>query len=82
MVAAKAVSKSREIEKCKSAARTCKWRERQSVEQSKTRQVDLTGHTLGRPHLSEEQQSEIQQDDLTGHIEGRAHLSEEQQKEI
>ncbi len=55
--AAKAVSKSCEIEKkCKAAARTRKWRERQSAERrSEIRQADLTRHTEGRACLSEEQ---------------------------
>ncbi len=67
--AAKAVSKSRENEKRrKSAARTCKWRERQSVERrSEIRQTNLTGHAEGCACLSEERQSEIRQADLMGH---------------
>ncbi len=49
MAAAKAVSKSCENEKeRKSAARTGKWRERQSAErQSEKRQANLTGHERG-----------------------------------
>ncbi len=60
MAAAKAVSKSRENEKRrKSAARTRKWRERQSAErQSEIRQTNRTGHAEGRAHLSEEQHTE------------------------
>ena len=70
--AAKAVSKSRENEKrCKSAARTCKWHERQSAE-------DLTGHAEGCACLSDERRGEIRQTDLTGHAEGHACLSENQ----
>ncbi len=77
--AAKAVSKSREIEKKrKSAARNCKWRERQSAEQRREiRQANRTEQAEGRACLSEEQQSEIRQADLMGHAEGRTHLSEE-----
>ena len=63
MKAAKAVSKSSENEKKhKSAARTRKWRERQSAERrSEIRQADLTGHAEGRTRLSEERRSEIRQ---------------------
>ncbi len=54
-----AVSKSHENEKRrKSAARTCKWRERQSKSKerrSEIRQTDLTGHAEGCACLSEEQ---------------------------
>ena len=73
--AAKAVSKSRENEKrCKSAARTCKWCERQSAErQNEIRQTNRTGHADGRVCLSEERRSEIQQTNRTGHAERRAH---------
>ena len=65
---AKAVSKSRENEKRrKSAARTCKWRERQSAErQSEIRQTNRTGHAEGCACLSEEGRSEIRQTNLTG----------------
>ena len=61
--AAKAVSKSREIEKKrKSAARTRKWCERQSAEQqSEIRQANLTGHAEGHACSSEERRSEIRQ---------------------
>jgi hypothetical protein len=60
---AKAVSMSRENEKrCKSAARTRKWRERQSAEQrSEKQQTNRMGHAEGHPCLSEEQRSEIRQ---------------------
>jgi hypothetical protein len=83
-VAAKAVSKSRDYEKRrKSAARTHKWRERQSEEQqSEIRQTNRTGHAEGRACLSEERQSEIRQTDRTGHAEWRACLSEERRSEI
>jgi hypothetical protein len=82
--AAKAVSKSRENEKRrKSAARTRKWGERQSVErQSEIRQTNRTEHAEGRACLSEEQRSEIRQTDRTGHAEVFACLSEEQRSEI
>jgi hypothetical protein len=82
--ASKAVSKSRESEKrCKSAARKCKWRERQSAEQrSEIRQANQTEHAEGRTCLSEGRRSEIRQTDLTGHAEGRACLSEEQQSDV
>ena len=51
--AAKAVSKSHENEKRrKSAARTCKWRERQSKERrSEIRQTNLMEHAEGRTCL-------------------------------
>ena len=76
--AAQAVSKSRDNEKRhKSAARSCKWRERQSAEQqSEIRKTDLMGHAEGCACLSEEGRSEIQQTNLTGHAEGHACLSE------
>jgi hypothetical protein len=52
------VSKSHENEKRrKSAARTCKWCERQSKskeQRSEIRQTDLTGHAEGCACLSEE----------------------------
>jgi hypothetical protein len=82
--AAKAVSKFCENEKrCKSAARTCKWRERQSAERrSEIRQTDLMGHAEGCACLSEGRRSEIQQTDLTGRAEGHACLSEKRQSEI
>ena len=72
--AAKAVSKSRENEKRhKSAARTCKWCERQSAEwRSEILQTDLMGHAEGCACLSEGRQSEIRQNDLMGHAEGHA----------
>ncbi len=81
--AAKTVSKSHENEKrCKSAARTCKWRECQSGERrSEIRQTDLTGHAEGCACLSEERRSEIRQTDLVGHAEGHACLSEKRQSE-
>ncbi len=78
--AAKAVSKSCEIEKKrKSAARTRKWRERQSAERlSEIRETNRTEQAEGRARLSEEQRSEIRQANLMGHAEGQALLSEEQ----
>ena len=81
--AAKAVSKSHENEKrCKSAARKCKWRERQSAErQSEIWQNNRTGHAEGQACLSEEQRSEIRQTDLTEHAEGRTCLSEKRRSE-
>ena len=82
--AAKAVSKSRENEKRrKSAAKKCKWRERQSAEQqSEIRQPDRIGHADGHACLSEERQSETRQTHWTGHAEGRASLSAERRSEI
>ena len=82
--AAKALSKSRENEKRhKSAAKTHKWRGRQSAErQCEIRQTDLTGHADGRVCLSEERRNEIQQTDRTGHADGCACLSEERRNEI
>jgi hypothetical protein len=81
---AQAVSKSHENEKrCKSAARTCKWRERQSGGQrSEIRQTDLTGHAEGCTCLSEERQSKILQTNLTGHTEEHLCLSEKRRSEI
>jgi hypothetical protein len=56
MAAAKAVSTSHEKEKrCKSAARTRKWRKCQSEERrSEIRQSDLMGHAEGGACLSED----------------------------
>ncbi len=84
MAAAKAVSKSCEIEKKrKSAARTRKWHERQSAERrSEIQQANRTEQAEGRACLSEEQGSEIQQTNWTEQAEGRAHLSEERRSEI
>ncbi len=77
------MTKSHENEKRrKSAARTCKWCERQSKERrSEIRQTDLMEHAEGRICLSEEQRSEIRQTDLTGHAEGHVCLLEKRRSE-
>jgi hypothetical protein len=67
----------------KSAAKTPKWRERQSAEQSsEIWQTNWTGRAERHACLSEEQRSEIQQTNQTGHAEGHACLSEEQRHDI